>query len=71
MSISTIRAVALALHQANLSVCLSLQVANQRKKYKGWNQKKTGASKEVMRRFDQLQKIGFVFELGRGNAKKY
>mmetsp|Transcript_29800 Transcript_29800/g.70856 ORF Transcript_29800/g.70856 Transcript_29800/m.70856 type:complete len:378 (-) Transcript_29800:1313-2446(-) len=46
-------------------------VANQRKKYKGWNQKKTGASKEVMRRFDQLQKIGFVFELGRGNAKKY
>lgn len=46
-------------------------VANQRKKYKDWNQKKTGSSKEVVRRFDQLQKIGFVFELGRGNAKKY
>lgn len=49
-------------------------VANQRKKYKDWNQKNTSPSdannKEVMRRFDQLEKNGFVFQLGRGNAKK-
>ena len=50
------------------------QVANQRKKYKDWNQKKTASdekSKEIMRRFDQLEKIGFVFQLGRGKAKRY